>query len=369
VTSRERIRRILAHEPVDRIGLFEVFWADTARRWTAEGHLPPGEAIEDHFDLDLRRSSGALSISGKLLDLVADLDAGEQVLEETATTRLVRDGNGAVLRWPKGVSGAPEHVDFLVRDRAGWEHQLEPRLRDRGQLERRINLELYRQARRQCDQDQRFLACGVVGAFDLMTLMCGHEHLLAGMALDPEWVRTMADLYGELTIELLEILFAREGLPDGMWVWDDLGFANGPFMSPAMYRELIFPAHRRLFGFAHQRGLKVILHSDGRILALLPALLEAGIDCLQPLEAKAGMDLVRLKREYGDRLALIGGMDARVLVTNDLGAVRAELEAKVPAAMAGSGYVLQVDHSVPDQVDYDTYRYFVEQGLRLGTYT
>jgi uroporphyrinogen-III decarboxylase len=61
-------------------------------------------------------------------------------------------------------------------------------------------------------------------------------------------------------------------------------------------------------------------------------------------------------------------MDARVLVTNDLAAVKAELEAKVPAAMAGSGYVLQVDHSVPFQVEYDTYRYFVEQGLRLGTY-
>jgi uroporphyrinogen decarboxylase len=56
------------------------------------------------------------------------------------------------------------------------------------------------------------------------------------------------------------------------------------------------------------------------------------------------------------------------LLSNDLDAVRRELESKVPGVMQGSGYVLQVDHSVPNQVNYDTYRYFVEKGLELGTY-
>ena len=97
-------------------------------------------------------------------------------------------------------------------------------------------------------------------------------------------------------------------------------------------------------------------------------MIEAGIDCLQPLEVKAGMDLLKIKKNFGDRIALIGGMDVRTLLTNDLDVVRRELEAKVPGAMAGSGYVLQVDHSVPDQVNYETYRYFVEKGLEMGTY-
>ena len=135
-----------------------------------------------------------------------------------------------------------------------------------------------------------------------------------------------------------------------------------------MYRELLFPAHRRLFQWAHERKLPVILHSDGLVEPLLPDLIEAGIDCLQPLEVKAGMDLLRVKRRFGDRIALIGGMDARVLETNDLAAVRAELEAKLPGAMAGGGYVLQVDHSVSNLVDYSTYKFFVETGLRLGSY-
>jgi uroporphyrinogen decarboxylase len=100
----------------------------------------------------------------------------------------------------------------------------------------------------------------------------------------------------------------------------------------------------------------------------MPQLAAAGIDCLQPVEVKAGMDLLRLKRAFGERLTFIGGMDARVLVSNDLDLVRRELEDKVPGAMAGSGYVLQVDHSVSNQVNYETYTYFVEQGLKIGTY-
>jgi uroporphyrinogen decarboxylase len=208
----------------------------------------------------------------------------------------------------------------------------------------------------------------VVGAFDRMSPLCGHEHLLMGMALDPEWVAEMADLYAAVTVRLLEILFGREGLPDGLWVWDDLGFKNRPFMSPAMYRALVFPAHKKLFDFAHGRGLPVVLHCDGYVEPLIPALIEAGINCLQPLEVKAGMDLLRLKQRFGERIALIGGMDARALESNDRQIVEAELLGKLPGVMAGSGYVLQVDHSVSPLVEYETYKFFVERGLEIGTY-
>ena len=135
-----------------------------------------------------------------------------------------------------------------------------------------------------------------------------------------------------------------------------------------MYRELLFPAHRRIFEWAHARELPVIFHSDGFVEPLLLQLVEAGIDCLQPLEVKAGMDLLRVKQRFGDRIALIGGMDARTLETNDAAVVRAELESKLPGAMAGGGYVLQVDHSVSNRVDYKTYKFFVETGLGIGNY-
>ena len=89
---------------------------------------------------------------------------------------------------------------------------------------------------------------------------------------------------------------------------------------------------------------------------------------MPPLEVKAGMELLKLKQRFGERIALIGGMDERVLESNSLQAVEAELLGKLPGAMAGSGYVLQVDHSVSPLVEYATYRYFVERGLQIGTY-
>ena len=375
LTGKERITRILKREPVDRVGLFEAFWADTAKRWAQEGHYKDPDLdfgkvgsehkhkpmfIEDHFGLDLRRC--------RALDLIANLDAGDQVVEETEETKLIRDGNGALLRWFKAHSGTPEHVDFLVKDRNGWNESVRPYIVNTDFYQRRIDFELYRSMKEKCNRENIFLTCAVVAAFDLMTPMCGHEYLLMGMALDPDWFTDMCDVYTTVIIDLLEILFEQEGLPDGLWVWEDLGFKGKPFMSPKMYKELLFPAHQRLFQWAHSKGLPVIIHSCGYVEPLVPDLIEAGIDCLQPMEVKAGMDLVKLKKEFGDKIAFMGGMDTRTLVANDLAAVQKELETKLPIAMQNSGYVLQVDHSVPYQVNYETYKFFVEKGLQMGTY-
>ena len=81
----------------------------------------------------------------------------------------------------------------------------------------------------------------MVAAFDVVNELCGHQCQLAAMATDPDWVRDMGGVYTGVSIDMLEMLFAREGLPDGLWVWDDLGFKHRPFMSPGMYGELIFP--------------------------------------------------------------------------------------------------------------------------------
>ncbi len=374
MTSKERIERILAHRDVDRVGLFEVFWADTAERWAKEGHYTKPEtkedefgagrkwtpmAIEDHFNLEIRRC--------KALELMADLDAGLKTIEETEDTKLVRDGNGALLRWHKQHTSTPEHVDFAVKDRKGWEEHILPHLTATDKR-RRIDFDLYRQMKQDCKEKNLFLTCAMVGPFDTISPMCGHENLLMGIVDDPDWVRDMSELYMTMNIEMMETLFAEEGRPDGIWMWDDLGFKQKPFISPRMYKDIIQPTHKRLIDFAHSLNLKVIMHSCGFVEPLIPGFLEAGLDCLQPLEVKAGMDLLKIKSQYGDQLALIGGMDARTLVTNDLAVVEKELQTKLPGAMAGGGYILQVDHSVPSQVNYETYEFFVRKGLEIGTY-
>jgi uroporphyrinogen decarboxylase len=357
MTGRERIANLLRRQPVDRIGLFEHFWGDTHAEWTRQGHIRAGENITEHFgfDLDLCRP----------LNMTADLDYVPVVLEETETTRLVRNGNYATMRTHKLHASTPEHVDFLVRDRAGWEEHIKPKLKPE---RRRINFEAYRGARQRAAQAGRFFAWSGVNVFEIMKDVCGHEFMLIGMAEDPDWVRDMADTYARLTVELQEILFAEEGWPDGIWYYEDMGFKQRPFMSPRMYREILQPAHTMSIGFAKGRGLPVIMHSCGYVEPLLPGMVEAGIDCLQVIEIKAGMDLLKLYREWGDRLSFMGGIDVRVLYTNDLAKVDAELEAKIPVVMGNNGYILHSDHSIPNTVNYETYRYFVDRALEMGTY-
>jgi uroporphyrinogen decarboxylase len=358
MTSRERIARIMARKPVDRIGCFEEFWEDTTLRWKANGHLPasarePGECLE----LDMEKPWP--------FDFTADLDFRDQIVEETEETILVRDGNGALLRRHKLHDSAPEHVDFACTDRVSWEERIKPLLRAE---ERRIDVADYRRAKRRAETRESFLLCGSWNVFQLLVNLCGHENLLVGMALDPAWAREMVATYSRIAVELHELLFAAEGRPDGLFLMEDLGYKGTPFMSREMFRQIIRPAYEEILGFAKALGLPVLFHSCGYIEPLVPQLVEVGIDCLTAIEVKAGMDLLRLHRDYGSVLSFMGGIDTRVLCSNDREAIDRELEHTIPQVKQGYGYILASDHSIPDTVEYATYRHFLERGLDLGRY-
>ncbi|NQU42913.1 hypothetical protein HQ520_06475, partial [bacterium] len=325
--------------------------------WTDQGHIQPGEDLWDHFGFDLSTCWN--------FKMVADLDFEPVVVEETEDTVLTRDGNGALLRRHKLHNATPEHVDFSVKERSAWEEKIKPLLVP---SEKRIDYEMYRERKLKCAEKNRFFCWSGVNVFELMHPVCGHEHMLIGMMTDPDWVKDMVETFSDLLIALQETLFEKEGKPDGIWYYEDMGFKQRPFVSPAMYREIIQPAHRKTFEFAHSLGLPVIVHSCGFVDPLVPGMIEAGMDCLQVIENKAGMDLLKLKREFGDRIAFCGGMDARNLVANNRDAIRKELAEKIPVVKQNSGYILHSDHSIPDQCEYETYRFFVDEGLRLGTY-
>ncbi len=247
LTGRERIACILARKPVDRIGAFEHFWNDTQKSWAAEGHIRADENLSDHFGYDLELSWP--------FTMTADLDFVPQIIEETAETKLVRDGNGALLRQHKLHDSTPEHVDFLVKERAAWEEHIKPLLRPDP---RRIDFAAYRATRDHAAAHGLFFCWCGVNVFEIIKDVTGHEHMLVGMALDPDWIRDMVDTYTNLVLQLQEILFEREGWPDGIWYYEDMGFKQRPFMSPTMYKEIIQPGHTRTFGFA--RGHKAAGH-------------------------------------------------------------------------------------------------------------
>ncbi|MEW6753384.1 MAG: uroporphyrinogen decarboxylase family protein [Candidatus Latescibacterota bacterium] len=358
--ARQRVLNAINRLPVDRLPASESFWGDTTLRWTGEGYLQEGEDVVAHFDLDIRRAGG--------INSVADLDFQPVVLEETEETILRLDGNGARLRRHKLHASTPEHVGFAVTNRRGWEELIRPRLLD---VDRhRIPFESYRAERQRAAQEERHFCWSGRAPFEEMHPMCGHEHMLIGMAEDPDWVLDMVMTYARFTIMHLEVLFAEEGLPDSIWFFEDMGFKGKPFMSPAMYRQIMQPGHQLLFGYAHSLGRQVLVHSCGFVEPLVPGLIEAGMDCLQAMEVKAGMDMPRLFQRYGHRIAFFGNIDVREIASNDRQRIRAELERKVPPVLTrGGGYLLHSDHSIPPTVDHDTYRFFLDCGRALGRLT
>jgi uroporphyrinogen decarboxylase len=183
-----------------------------------------------------------------------------------------------------------------------------------------------------------------------------------GMAMEPDWIKDMVNVYCDLTISICEELFAAEGKPDGMWFYEDMGFKGRPFMSPQMYEDLFQPGHKRLFDFAHSQGLKVICHSCGYVAPLVPGLIEAGIDCLQAMEVKAGMDVLELAKAYGDKITFCGNLDVRELISNDFNRIDAEMDKKIiPLLEGGNGFIVHTDHSVPPDVNYESMVHWYEK--------
>jgi uroporphyrinogen decarboxylase len=187
------------------------------------------------------------------------------------------------------------------------------------------------------------------------------------MALDPDWVKDMVMTFADFTLRHLEVLFAEEGKPDAMWFYEDMGFKEKPFMSPAMYKEIVEPGHKKLFDFSHDLGLKVIVHSCGFVEPLVPGLIRAGMNCLQAMEVKAGMDVRKLAKQFGDRISFCGGLDIRLLAANDRPAMLAEMRSKVlPVLKMGSGFIIHSDHSIPPEVDHETLHWFFQEGASLA---
>lgn len=224
---------------------------------------------------------------------------------------------------------------------------------------------------------QRYQQARSEGKCMVLTAAIGYDHLqsyvksqelLVILHDDPDWFRDMVQTHALLVMEMARVIF-ESGYPcDAAFLFNDMGYRNGPLFSPKMYRECILEYDKMLYDFFHSQGVPVIYHTDGDVRLLIPELIRAGIDCLQPLEAKANMDVRELKKQYGDRLALIGNIDARKMAYPDPGVIEEEIRSKFEVAMEGGGYLYHSHHSVPHSVSFEQYGRTIDLVRRYGRY-
>ena len=140
--------------------------------------------------------------------------------------------------------------------------------------------------------------------------------------------------------------------------WEDIAFKNGPLLSPAMFRRFLLPRYKRLAETLRRFGVDVIFTDcDGDINLLVEPWLEAGFNCMFPLEVACGTDPVALRARYGKQLLLIGGANKRKLIEGKR-AIDEEMDRLAPLVEEG-GFIPHVDHRCPPDVTLENYQYYL----------
>ena len=200
----------------------------------------------------------------------------------------------------------------------------------------------------------------VCEAHEVLWRIIGPENALVKMAETPDAIARFVERIGDFMVGIArEQILQADGKLAGLYVWGDVAYRNGMLFSPSYWREVFKPQLKKICDEIHRHGLKVIYHGCGNASVLYEDMIEAGIDGYNPLEAKAGLDVVELKRKYAGRLALNGNIDVTVLASGNREAIRREVLYKLNAAKGG-GFIFQSDHSVPDNVAPKDYAYAID---------
>jgi len=175
--------------------------------------------------------------------------------------------------------------------------------------------------------------------------LMGFTEVMMAFVDCPKLVEGLVELSVEINLAMAKEVAAR-GV-DFVFTGDDYCSARQPFISPQMFRKYLFPGLRRIMGGFKDLGLYVIKHTDGNIWPIADMIVDSGIDCLDPIDPSAGMDLAEVKAKYGDRIALKGNIDcAQTLTFGSVRDVVEETREAIRKAGPGGGLILSSSNSI-----------------------
>ena len=338
MSSYERIKRTFEHKETDRVPILDSPWNGTIQRWQNEG-MPRGTDWRDFFGADKAEQIN--------VDITPRYEI--KVLEETDRYKIETTPWGVVLKNFKELDSTPEFIDFTVTTPEAWE---EAKARMQPSKDR-INWDVLKKNFEKWRSDERWIEAGFWFGFDVThSWMVGTETLLMAMIEEPDWVTDMIDTYLNMCISLFDMVWDAGYHFDGITWPDDMGYKGTAFFSVETYRNMFKPFHTKAVQWAHNKGIYTRLHSCGDIMKLLPDVVETGIDALNPIEIKAGMDIQKIKDDYGKKIVLHGGTNA--VLWNQQEEILLELDRVLPILMKDGGYIFASDHSIPNSVDTET---------------
>jgi uroporphyrinogen decarboxylase len=203
--------------------------------------------------------------------------------------------------------------------------------------------------------------------FSLPRYLMGMTNLLLAIAADPELVLALVTMSVDINLKMAERV-AGMGV-DFVHTGDDIAYNSGPLMSPKHFRELFYPSFQRVMKGYKELGLMVIKHTDGYLMPIMDMLADSGIDCLDPIDPQAGMDLGVVKARYGHKIALKGNVDCTHLLS--FGSPEEVVEATKEAIRAGApggGYILSSSNSIHSGVKPENYQAMMDTWRKYRRY-
>jgi len=365
----ERMNMALNHQEPDRVPISDFFWGGFTERWRKELGLAADANPYYHYDLDW-------------IVTVPNFDPWIRPFEtisETPEEVTVRTGFGAIMH---------KHFSYPMPEMRAWDTDTFEKLQqvefDPPDDPRRFFSPGDNQIAGVGDGFQRnspawietvkslrpdFPVYGsVIEVSECLTRLIGQENALMWMGEYPEEMGEVIHRIGRFYLELAKAeIAAADGMLDGLVIWGDVAYKKCTFMSPNYWREYFKPWVRRIAEVAHDAGLPVIYHGCGNVKAIFQDYIDIGVDAYNPLEVKAGMDAVELRRQYGHGIGFCGNSDIQIWETGDPAAIRREVMRKLNAARGG-GYIFQSDHSVSSSVSGATYDFIVKLVREHGRY-
>jgi uroporphyrinogen decarboxylase len=327
---RERVLAALEHREPDRVPLFEV-WLDNADLVTEVGG---GDLQRTYVELDL-----------DCVPIHYQPPPGSNAWTEGV------DEWGRV--WKKGwyAGGVVESAADLERYSPSMEYVAE-HFDARGTEEAKKRY-----------PDHCFFFGTHVGPFTAAYMAMGMESFFPALYRRPDFVRQVLENRTEYCIAILRR--ATDLGAEVLVLGEDAAYNQGSMVSLDMWREFVLPLHKRIVDEAQA---PVLWHSDGDVTPLLPMAVEAGFVGMHSLEPDAGVDLEQVKRDFGERLVLVGNVEARVLCDSDLDAVRAEVRRCMSQGAPGGGYMFSTCSSVFDGMNLDAVKEMYRYAAEIGAY-
>ncbi len=365
----KRMARALSHQEPDRVPISDFFWGGFVERWKRELNLPQDVNPYTYYDLDW-------------IVTLPNMDPRVQSFEtirEDSSEVVVKTGFGATIR-KKFDAPMPEFITWDIDSLEALERYGFDDASDR----RRYFCAGDNQIAGVGDGFERNSAAwlgtvktlrpdfpvygSMIECSECLTRLVGPENSLLWMGLYPERMGHAINRIGQFYLDCLRAeIEAADGLLDGMVIWGDVAYRNSLLFAPDYWRSYFKPWVRAMTELCHAHRLPVIYHGCGNVNAIFEDYIEVGIDAYNPLEAKAHMDAVELRRQYGHQIAFCGNSDIQIWETGDQALIRKEVLRKLNAARGG-GFIFQSDHSVSSSVSGPSYDYIVKLVREFGQY-